>query len=89
MAGPCKESAPSMLPSKITASHACHLLAQITLEDDGIHQSELIELIEGITDPDNEVAQQCWQFLREMGSCSCLAPALDPCNQHLDVAVNK
>jgi hypothetical protein len=60
-----------MAISHITPSHARELVAQITLQDDAAHKSELIELIEGVAEPDNEAAQEACRYLRGLGDCNC------------------
>ena len=47
-------------------SLARQLVSQITQNDDGAHANELLILIHGISDPENEVALEVQRMLYEM-----------------------
>jgi len=63
-----------MVTLTLTPSHARDLVAQITQDDDGAHVDELIELIDGIAEPENEAAVEAKKYLKSLGDkakCAC------------------
>lgn len=49
--------------SHLTVIRARDIVAAITQEDDGAHATELFELINGLADGDNVVAEEVMRFL--------------------------
>jgi hypothetical protein len=47
----------------LTSAHARELIERIIVDDDGAHAPELLELLNGITDPDNTVALEVKRYL--------------------------
>jgi len=61
-----------MIASHLIPSHAVHLVAAITHDDDGAHRDELIKLIEGLVDSEDESGNAAKEYLRHLGDpCAC------------------
>lgn len=52
-----------MLMSHLTVARAREILSTITQADDGAHATELFELINGVADENNIVAEEAMRFL--------------------------
>lgn len=52
-----------MLMSQLTVTRAREILSTITQADDGAHATEIFELINGVADENNIVAEEIMRFL--------------------------
>lgn len=67
-----------MATSHISASHACNLVSRITVDDDGSHAPELLELVEGLAAPNDPAGLAVISYLRKMvdsDGCDCVISA--------------
>lgn len=61
-----------MIASHLIPSQALHLVAAITHDDDGAHAADLIKLIEGLVDSEDESGNAAKDYLRHLGEgCAC------------------